>query len=344
MFDNYRVSNWFGAAVLALASHSTWGQTPAQPPIPPGDAELRNATTVCGMVARSHASSIGSRTGDELPFAYGIAPVAGVPYSAVGVTDSTTTFAGGNRITRHETTRFFRDSQGRTRVEHTSPPPDAALSSLPLSAVILINDPVSGGCYVLDTTQKISHVFSDPNGRGVVHPPVEIGVPAARLVMPGFDIAQGAFAITASYSSPEDQVSLGDKTIDGIPAVGTRLKHRIRTGDVGNEQPILVTVEHWFSRDLGVTLEDIQHTTIGGVINYRLQQITRSEPDPALFKVPPGYTRKLEPTPVLSGTLTAPTPRVMPVQPPPPARRFGPVPCPADTPPPAIMCMGAISP
>src|SRR3569833_901404 len=127
MFDNYRVSNWFGAAVLALASHSTWGQTPTQPPIPPGDAELRNATTVCGMVARSHASSIGSRTGDELPFAYGIAPVAGVPYSAVGVTDSTTTFAGGYRITRHETTRFFRDSQGRTRVEHTSPPHDAVL-------------------------------------------------------------------------------------------------------------------------------------------------------------------------------------------------------------------------
>lgn len=344
MFDNSRVSNWFWTAVLALASHSTWGQTPTQPPLPPGDAELRNASTVCGIVPLPYAASIPNRTGDGLPFAYGIAPVAGVPYSAVGVTDSTTTFADGNRITRHETTRFFRDSQGRTRVEHTSPPPEIVLTSLPLSAVILINDPVSGGCYVLDTMQKIAHVFSHPNSRGVVHPPIEIGVPAARLVMPGFDITQGAFAMTAVYSSPEDQVSLGDKTIDGIPAVGTRLKHRVRTGDFGNEQPILVTVEQWFSRDLGVTLEDIQHTTIGGVLNYRLQQITRSEPDPGLFKVPPGYTRKLEHTPALVARITAPTPKVMTARPPPPARRFGPVPCPADTPPQVMGCMGAISP
>lgn len=204
---------------------------------------------------------------------------------------------------------------------------------------------LDGSAYgVLDTMQKVAHVFSHPNSRGVVQPPIEIGVPAARLVMPGFDITQGAFAMTAVYSSPEDQISLGDRTIDGIPAVGTRLKHRIRTGDFGNEQPILVTVEQWFSRDLGVTLEDIQRTTIGGVLNYRLQQIARSEPDPGLFKVPSGYTRKLEHTPALIARVTAPTPKVMMVRPSPPARRFGPVPCPADTPPQVIGCMGATSP
>jgi len=343
MFDNSRVSNWFWGAVLALASHATWGQTPTQPTLAASDAELRNASTVCGIVPMSYEAPIANRTGDGLPFAYGIAPVVGVPYSAIGVTDSTTTFAGGNRITRHETTRFFRDSQGRTRIEHTSPPPQTVLSSLPLSAVILINDPVSGDCYVLDTTQKVAHVFSHPNSRAVVHPPIEIGVPAARLVMPGFDMSQGAFAMTAVYSSPEDQVSLGDKTIAGMPAVGTRLKHRIRPGDYGNEQPILVTVEQWFSRDLGVTLEDIQHTTIGGVLEYRLQQITRSEPDPGLFTVPPGYTRKLEHTAALVATMRAPTPKVM-MRPPPPARRFGPVPCPADTSPNVVGCLGAIPP
>ncbi len=347
MLDNSRVSDWFLGAVLALVSHSAVGQTPpAQPPIPPSEAEMRNATIVCGTITRLFASSTGSPTGGELPFAYGIAPVAGVPYSAVGVTDSATTFVGGNRINRHETTRFFRDGQGRTRIEHTSPLPQAALSALPRAATILINDPMSGECYVLDATQKIAHVFSHPDNRGVIHPPIEPGVPPARFVMPGFDLAQGAFAITANYSSPEDQVSLGNKTIEGISAVGTRVNHRIRTGDFGNEQPILVTVEHWFSRDLGITLEDIQHTTIGGKINYRLQEITRSEPDPALFKVPPGYTRKLEPTPQLSASIVTRTPpKVMMVRPPSPARRLGPVPCPpGETSPRVAGCLGEISP
>jgi hypothetical protein len=129
--------------------------------------------------------SIGTRIkGGDLPFVYGIAAVAGAPYSAVGVTDSATTFVDGNRITRRETTRFFRDSQGRTRVEHTSPPPRAAASPLQMPAIVLINDPLSGECYVLDTPQKIAHVLSHPGNRGVIQPPVALGIPPARLVVP----------------------------------------------------------------------------------------------------------------------------------------------------------------
>jgi hypothetical protein len=160
----------------------------------------------------------------------------------------------------------------------------------------LINDPVSGHCYVLDTPLKIAHVVSrDPT---VIQPPVAPpGMPLARLVVPGFDIATGAaFALAALYASPVagSQVSLGEKTIDGVAVVGTRLSHLVRPGTYGNEQPITVTVEYWFSTALGVPLRDTQHTTIGGDIDYRLEQIVRAEPDGALFKVPSEYALKPE--------------------------------------------------
>jgi hypothetical protein len=330
MLDNSRTSAWIWGAALALVCHSTFGETPAPAHVPPAyNAGVTNAIIVCAFVSTEYASVGAPIKGGDLPFTYGIAPIAGAPYSALGVTNSATTFIDGNRISRRETTRFFRDSQGRTRVEHTSPPPGSDVDSSAMPAIVLINDPVKGECYVLETPKNIAHVLSHPDKRGVMQPPIALGLPAARLVMPGFDIADGAaFALAATYSSPQDQVSLGNKTIDGIPVVGIRLKHQVRAGDFGNEQPIFVTVEQWFSSDLGIAIEDTQHTTIGGEVNYRLQQITRSEPDPALFQVPPGYKRKLETRGMLRVEVHAdqPHPPVQ-LQPPPPPHPPKFVPC-----------------
>jgi len=247
MLDNIRTSAWILGAAFAFVCHSTCGQTSAPARVSPAyNAGLRNAITVCAFVSTQYAS-----------VTYGIAPIAGAPYSALGVTNFATTFVDGNRISRRETTRIFRDSHGRARVEHTSPPPSTDFDPLATPAIVLINDPVRGECYVLETPKNIAHVLSHPDKRGVMKPPIALGLPPARLVMPGFDIAdRAAFALAETYSSPTDQVSLGNKTIDGIPVVGIRLKHQVRAGDFGNEQPIFVTVEQWFSNDLGIAIED----------------------------------------------------------------------------------------
>jgi hypothetical protein len=332
---NFRVRGRVWGVVFALACHGTSAQTSAPSFVSPAyTAGVRNAVIVCATGTTTHASTGALPKSDDLPFIYGVAPVAGAPYSAIGVMDSTTTFVDGNRISLRETTRFFRDRQGRTRIEHTLPP---AHNLLPIPAIVLINDPVSGECYVLDAPQKIARVLSHPAARGVViHPPVAQGMPPARLLMPGFDLQYGtAFSLAVSYFAPEDgtQAALGEKAIDGIPVVGTRMKHHVRAGEYGNEQPIFITVENWFSPGLGVTLKDTQHSTIGGEVDYRLERITRSEPDASLFQVPPEYTRKLE-TPALRTELSKmPAADVRAVQPalPPPAR-FVPVPCPAQLP------------
>src|ERR1700738_5256801 len=95
----------------------------------------------------------------------------------------------GNRIARNETTRLFRDSRGRTRLERTISPMLSALSSQAMPPIVLINDPVSGECYALHARPKVAYVIPWPGASSVVHPPVALGKPVANLSTPGFDLS-----------------------------------------------------------------------------------------------------------------------------------------------------------
>jgi hypothetical protein len=247
------------------------------------------------IIQCSTVALVSAWPGSNLPFHYGTAPVAGAPYSGVGVTESATTFIDGNRIARNETTRLFRDSRGRTRVERMISPVLSALSSQAVPPIVMINDPVSGECYALHARQKVAYVIPWPGASSVVHPPVVLGKPGANLSTPGFDFSGApGFDFSAAFAGPESgtEVSLGEKMIDGIKVVGTRLNHTIRAGMLGNQNPISITVEQWFSPEMGVVAQNTQRSTIGGEINYRLEQVVRAEPDASLFRVPPDYARQ----------------------------------------------------
>ena len=49
------------------------------------------------------------------------------------------------------------------------------------------------------------------------------------------------------WSSP---VSLGEKSIEGLRAVGTQKTYTLAAGAVGNEKAVTITVEQWSSPDL----------------------------------------------------------------------------------------------
>lgn len=217
-----------------------------------------------------------------LSFEDGTAPVVGVPYSGIGTTRSVSTFLDGNRIVHVETTRFFRDSQGRTRVERMFPPANSTMSSPPIPAMVTINDPVSGERYVLHPQRKTAGTLQS-RGVGEMQPPVAPPTPSARVSLPGFGFAGG------SSDAESNAVSLGERVIEGIRVVGTQLEHTVPPTVVGNEKPIAVTVEQWFSPDLGVVILTTHRSSIGSEIIYHLEQIVRAEPDAALFRVPPDY-------------------------------------------------------
>jgi hypothetical protein len=217
----------------------------------------------------------------------------GAPYSAVAVTQSTTTFSDGNRLARSNTTRYFRDGQGRTRVERGANV-DGTDSSSQTNLTITITDPVGGEVYFLRPQNKLATAVKlTPKAvaaYAAATRPADGQVPFALL---GLGMGIGASLSTEATTT---ETSLGQKTVNGVTATGTRVVRTFPAGVLGNEHPITSTIDQWVSTDLGVPVQVIQKSSIGGSISLNLTQIVRGEPDATLFAPPAGYTVHQMPT------------------------------------------------
>ena len=58
---------------------------------------------------------------------------------------------------------------------------------------------------------------------------------------------------------------------------------------MGNDRPLIRVMEYWTSPDLKLTVVSKNSDLRMGDSTMRLQNINRSEPDPALFRVPADY-------------------------------------------------------
>lgn len=88
--------------------------------------------------------------------------------------------------------------------------------------------------------------------------------------------------------------ALGKQMIEGLECEGTRMVSTIPAGQIGNEHPIEIISERWYSPELQVTVMTKQSDPRSGETIFRLAGITRAEPDEFLFKVPSEYTIKDE--------------------------------------------------
>ena len=86
--------------------------------------------------------------------------------------------------------------------------------------------------------------------------------------------------------------SLGKQMFDGVEAEGTRETTTIAAGEIGNELPINITFERWYSPELQVVVMSKHTDPRVGENTYRLTGINRSEPSRTLFEVPSDYTVK----------------------------------------------------
>ena len=85
------------------------------------------------------------------------------------------------------------------------------------------------------------------------------------------------------------QEPLGKQMIEGIQVEGTRSTLTIEAGKIGNELPIQIVSERWYSPDLQVVVMSKHSDPRVGETVYRLTNIVRSEPSPTLFEVPADY-------------------------------------------------------
>jgi hypothetical protein len=83
--------------------------------------------------------------------------------------------------------------------------------------------------------------------------------------------------------------SLGSRDFGGVKADGTQTSHTIPAGEIGNEKPIVITSERWFSPELHIVVFAKTVDPRVGETSYRLVNLKRDEPSPELFKVPAGY-------------------------------------------------------
>jgi hypothetical protein len=259
-----------------------------------------------GMVAQARVVT-GGNFGFISERLVGGSPVKGAPYTAQAVTETTQTLADGNRIVQKSTAILYRDSEGRERREQTLSAigPFTAQGDAP--QIISISDPVAGINYSLNPKEKFAvkmpplppglpGVPGAPAGGGA-NPNVDVFFASSR---PGAGVASlgagGAQVMiyrsgTGGGNAPNVE-QLGSKIIEDVQADGTRTTITIPAGQMGNDRPIDIVDEQWRSSELQVTVLSRHSDPRMGETVYSLTNVSRSEPSPTLFHVPPDYTMK----------------------------------------------------
>ena len=243
--------------------------------------------------------------------------VKGAPYSADEVTQSTQVLADGTRIHHEDKVAVYRDSEGRVRRESS---PDQ----------ITIIDPVARTSFFLNpktmTAQKapamVGYSFTRSGGEGgpgmirsessftmitrdgatsvrINGKPVEEKVVAeaiAKAKQNGesatFNVPAGEYKVALDHRlrAPGKSEDLGKQTIEGVIADGTRTTSTIDVGAIGNDRPIQIVTERWYSAELQTVLMTKTTDPRTGESAFSLTNVHRGEPGAYLFQVPAGYT------------------------------------------------------
>jgi TonB family protein len=85
---------------------------------------------------------------------------------------------------------------------------------------------------------------------------------------------------------------LGKQVIEGVECEGRREVTTIPAGAIGNERPIEMVNEAWYSPELRMMILVKRDDPRFGESTYRVTNISRGEPDAQLFRVPSYYTIK----------------------------------------------------
>lgn len=278
-----------------LASVTAVAQPAAPPPVPPAPpaVERHIKVTVLRGVDDERTAMLLPGGGQldfvTMPLAIGGETVAGAPYSADAVTDVVQTLADGNRIVRQSKAALFRDGRGRTRREQGVAVLGNLVGGGDARTQVQIHDPDAGTMFLLDSQRRVARRLPAP--RALVEGHSAAGAPIMETVemttSPG--AGRQMTVIRRESADAGRTESLGRKTIEGVDAEGSRSTVVIPTGQIGNEQPITILYERWYSPELKVLVMSRQSDPRFGETTYRLTNLVRAEPAPELFRVPPDY-------------------------------------------------------
>ena len=216
--------------------------------------------------------------------------VKGAPYSAESTSETTQALADGNRIVRKNKATTYRDSEGRTRQEQTLGGIGPWAAGGGPQEMIFITDPVAAVSYVLDPQKHTARKIELPKLQAGAKQMIAVAVAAS----PGSGVEiqnvleHGLQKVRSTEQAKTE--SLGKRTMEGLEAEGTRTTVTIPAGQIGNERPLEIVTERWYSPELQIVLFSKSSDPRMGDTVYRVTSINRSEPPRTLFDVPPDYT------------------------------------------------------
>lgn len=202
--------------------------------------------------------------------------IAGVPFSADVVRQSTQLQPDGTRALVETHGKMFRDSQGRTRVE-TELTSGAGSVTRHFTTIF---DPVQHISIVLNVEAKTARIYHLPPAPVPSQKQLKL-VAAAQAAQ----VRKTGLARSTS-DGPED---LGTMTLEGFSVTGTRSAHPAKASTVSDKTQTAFT-ESWFSPELKIELLSITQLPQALTDTARLINIAPGEPDSTLFQVPADYT------------------------------------------------------
>jgi hypothetical protein len=207
----------------------------------------------------------------EMRFGDKLTPNA--PFSAEIVIENTRRLYDGSTVTKTDKGAVYRDRQGRTRREQ----PLEAIGGFSVVSedgsaqkLVFINDFPGKTHYFLDLNRKIARKHPLPENR-----------PRLPETEPKNDKVE----------------SLGTKMLEGVSVEGTRTTFEIPVGQIGNDKPVAVVTEKWFSPELQVVIYSRHVDPIAGEHIFRLVNIKRGDPAADLFTVPGNFKIENPPRP-----------------------------------------------
>ncbi|HWB83871.1 MAG TPA: hypothetical protein VG675_07005 [Bryobacteraceae bacterium] len=247
--------------------------------------------------------------------------VTNAPYSATGVTETNQELTDGTHIHQQNQYTIYRDSEGRIRRE------DANRVWIwdPVAKVSYILDPKAQTATKLPLGTSMAGGagnFVYFNAKAGVAGVAAAGVPAPPLPPPlppptdlqemaqvkqkialqemaqvkqkiatmGPMIYMQSGTVSAQMPVPAEKTEdLGKQSIEGVMSEGMRNTMTLETGAIGNDRPIQIVSEHWYSPELQTTIMTKHSDPRTGEETFRLTNISRGEPNQSLFQVPAGY-------------------------------------------------------
>lgn len=218
------------------------------------------AAGILAALAPAFAQQLGDLSDAALKKASARQIVTGRPFSATEERHSLQILADGTRIESRQTTRMYRDADGRTRVEE-------------MGGSVALLDPVTGLSATLNPGSKL-----------ILNKNASVSLLADQQ---DADLKKAALLARRTLAPPTE--TLAPQMIGGVLAKGTRTTITIPTGAIGNDRPINVVTERWYSDDLQIMVKSANSDPRFGETTYQVTDIVQGPQDPALFQIPADY-------------------------------------------------------